>query len=153
LDLLKSSFVDFRYENIGDAGTIPYLPPESHPEGSLFDPVAADIWALGVLYCIIVLKRVPWKSASLDDEDFRRFALPQYSYLNEFCPKHRSPTCGQDTYLLSAIPEPTTVGREQLIMNLPVASQFIIGKMLEIEPCSRATWSDILADPWIQARS
>ena len=33
----------------------------------------ADIWHLGLLYVAIVLRKFPWKLATVDNENFRRF--------------------------------------------------------------------------------
>jgi len=73
------SAVVFRYpfENdvvlaTGVVGSDPYLAPEVY-ESARYDPRAADIWSIAIIFCCMTLRRFPWKAPRLSDNSYRLF--------------------------------------------------------------------------------
>jgi len=73
------SAVVFRYpfENdvvlaTGVVGSDPYLAPEVY-DLPRYDPRAADIWSIAIIFCCMSLRRFPWKAPRLTDNSYRLF--------------------------------------------------------------------------------
>lgn len=60
----------------GCCGSPPYIAPEEHDKDNAFDPRAVDVWACGLIYMAMRLKRNLWMSA-----------VPTDSLYNSFCNK------------------------------------------------------------------
>lgn len=63
------------YTLLGIVGSDPYLAPEVYDEQK-YDPRAADIWSLAIIYCCMVLRRFPWKMPRVTDNSYKLFASP-----------------------------------------------------------------------------
>ncbi|KAM5429961.1 Nitrogen permease reactivator protein [Microsporum canis] len=73
------SAVVFRYpfetgtvQATGVVGSDPYLAPEVY-DGKKYDPCAADMWSLAIIYCCMILRRFPWKQPKEEDNSFKLF--------------------------------------------------------------------------------
>lgn len=47
-------------------------------------------------------------------------------------------------------PQPTIKGPLRLLRLLPRETRHIVGRMLDLNPATRATMDEVLADPWVQ---
>jgi len=61
-------FTRGQFVNIGRRGTLVYCSPEVKREGNAYDPVAADIWSLGILLHVIVAGFFPHSQGEKDME-------------------------------------------------------------------------------------
>jgi serine/threonine protein kinase len=74
------------------SGSCSYLPPEafSLQAASSFDPIAADMWSLGVTVFTMVAGYVPWRQAARSDPAYDSFvnaaATAQQRYPEHFSP-------------------------------------------------------------------
>ncbi|KAL8861749.1 MAG: hypothetical protein Q9178_001950 [Gyalolechia marmorata] len=57
----------------GIVGSDPYLAPEVYGP-SKYDPQAADIWSLAIIFACMTLRRFPWKAPRLSDNSYKLFA-------------------------------------------------------------------------------
>lgn len=58
--------------NAGVVGSDPYLAPEVYDQPR-YDPRAADVWSIAIIYCCMSLRRFPWKAPRISDNSFRLF--------------------------------------------------------------------------------
>lgn len=56
----------------GVVGSDPYLAPEVYDQAR-YDPRAADVWSIAIIYCCMTLRRFPWKAPRISDNSFRLF--------------------------------------------------------------------------------
>ncbi|KAF3483501.1 uncharacterized protein GIQ15_02825 [Arthroderma uncinatum] len=73
------SAVVFRYpfetgtvQATGVVGSDPYLAPEVY-DGKKYDPCAADMWSIAIIFCCMILRRFPWKQPREEDNSFKLF--------------------------------------------------------------------------------
>ncbi|EFR03212.1 HAL protein kinase [Nannizzia gypsea CBS 118893] len=73
------SAVVFRYpfetgtvQATGVVGSDPYLAPEVY-DNKKYDPCAADMWSLAIIFCCMILRRFPWKQPKEEDNSFKLF--------------------------------------------------------------------------------
>ncbi|EGW31433.1 uncharacterized protein SPAPADRAFT_61996, partial [Spathaspora passalidarum NRRL Y-27907] len=57
----------------GIVGSDPYLSPEVLEPGNGYDPRAADVWSIAIIFCCMILKRFPWKIPKMSDPSYRSF--------------------------------------------------------------------------------
>ncbi|KAI9227076.1 MAG: kinase-like domain-containing protein, partial [Piptocephalis tieghemiana] len=71
-------------------GSTYYMAPEARrrdgPHELPYDPVSADVWALGVLLCNLAVGRNPWTKASMNDPGFAHYATHPSTGLAELLP-------------------------------------------------------------------
>lgn len=72
-----------------------------HPK---YDPRAADVWSIAIIFCCMTLRRFPWKAPRISDNSYRLFISPpdpdQDKLLNEH---RRSLTPGSQRNSVSSI--------------------------------------------------
>ncbi|AGO12780.1 AaceriADR313Wp [[Ashbya] aceris (nom. inval.)] len=107
----------------GIVGSDPYLAPELLTQ-LYYDPSAADVWSIAVMFYCMALRRFPWKKPS---EDVPSFKL--------FCQK---PDDEHDH----------TKGSYRLLKLLPRATRPLISRMLDLDPRKRASIREVIQDPW-----
>lgn len=56
----------------GVVGSDPYLAPEVY-DNKKYDPCAADMWSLAIIFCCMILRRFPWKQPKEEDNSFKLF--------------------------------------------------------------------------------
>ncbi len=142
------------------------MAPEVY-ENHKYDPQAADIWSLAIIFACMSLRRFPWKAPRLSDNSYKLFAAepdPGTPSLDGRRASHHhhqhhehGATSEQDTrrnseasYSSYSTTNPEIIkGPYRLLRLLPRDTRMIIGRMLEINPRKRATLADMLADPWV----
>lgn len=125
----------------GVVGSDPYLAPEVLSQ-SLYDPQPVDIWSIAVIFACMSLRRFPWKVPKASDNSFALFSA--------------KPT--KEEELSYHAPNPTHEkivfkGPWKLLRLLPPESRTIIGRMLDLDPETRATTEEIWEDDWIKSMS
>ncbi|KAK3386211.1 kinase-like domain-containing protein [Sordaria brevicollis] len=145
----------------GIVGSDPYLAPEVYDEKK-YDPEAVDIWSLAIIYCCMTLRRFPWKVPRLTDNSFKLFAAePSFGH----DPKKLLLPPSASMSALSDIPASTASipgeagstgekkevirGPWRILRLLPRESRHVIGRMLDLDPKTRAKMTEILDDPWV----
>ncbi|CCH61626.1 hypothetical protein TBLA_0F00820 [Henningerozyma blattae CBS 6284] len=107
----------------GVVGSDPYLAPELLIRDK-YDPRAADVWSIGIIFYCMYLRRFPWRAPKENLESFRNF-----------CSKPDSP-------------DDINKGPNKLLIYLPHRSRNLIGRMLDLEPSRRIKTSEIIQDKW-----
>lgn len=163
---------------LGIVGSDPYLAPEVYDERK-YDPQAVDIWSLAIIFCCMSLRRFPWKVPRSSDNSYRLFASPptpghdpkelimpsrstgdlteapaESSTANEppKSPKHdKAEGLPAASRIDPKDPERKEVirGPWRLLRLLPRECRHVIGRMLTIDPKTRATMAEILEEPWV----
>ncbi|KAI9821838.1 MAG: serine/threonine protein kinase [Pycnora praestabilis] len=77
IDFGSASVFRYPFENdivlaTGVVGSDPYLAPEVYENGK-YDPQAADIWSLAIIFACMSLRRFPWKMPKTSDNSFKLF--------------------------------------------------------------------------------
>jgi serine/threonine protein kinase len=162
----------------GIVGSDPYLAPEVYDERK-YDPQPPDIWSLAIIFCCMSLRRFPWKMPRMTDNSYKLFASPPTpgTDIRRISDSPSKSTNDLDTPARDAVLDsqsnPTTPKTENAAANgangaseverkpevikgpwrllrlLPRESRHIMGRMLEINPKTRATMSEVLEDPWV----
>ncbi|KAK4223766.1 putative nitrogen permease reactivator protein [Podospora fimiseda] len=161
----------------GIVGSDPYLAPEVYDEKK-YDPTAVDIWSLAIIYCCMTLRRFPWKLPRMTDTSYKLFAAdptPGHDPRRLILPPSASTSALNETPLRDvesqsvgdAKTSASTVGQEggssggggekkevvrgpwRILRLLPRDSRYIISRMLDLDPKTRATMDEILDDPWV----
>lgn len=99
------------------------------------------MWALGIIFVCMTLRQCPWIQARPSDRSFCLFASTNDSVLSAdhtFSPRE----------FLSPIHSDVERGPESLLQLLPQPARKIIGKLLDLNPESRATIEDLRSDEW-----
>lgn len=101
------------------------------------------MWALGIIYVCMTLRRCPWRQPSLRDQSFRLFLAADESFVSDM---HRGSVPGLSSF------GDFNVGRgpKSLLQLLPQASRKIIGRTLDLHPKSRATMGELRSDGWFK---
>ena len=142
---------------IDPRGAFPNLPPEVYSDRH-YHPQPVDIWALGITYAQMLLPMISWKTepSPCDGlQDHFGILSPQVTQDTEDVAmafdvgrKHNSIMCPKgDRETRERLIRATVEG---LVNMLPKESRTIVGKMLEVDPCERASWAEILMDSWIR---
>lgn len=110
----------------GDYGTTAYLPPEVFSRLE-FDKEKADIWALGILFYVMVTGSVPWPLASIENHRYQAFVTEAQLPADLFCPT------------VDSLPKLQTcsAGTLSLLQNLPRDSRDMVFSMLILDPQER----------------
>ena len=161
---------------LGIVGSDPYLAPEVY-ESKEYDAAAVDIWSLAIIYCCMTLRRFPWKLPRLSDNSFKLFAADptpgheperlvgpvrshgdhsdsesrhSHSHSRSHSRNHStgkaeegSPATGQGEK------KEVIRGPWRILRLLPRESRKIMWRMLDMNPKTRATMDEILAENWI----
>ena len=160
-------------------GSDPYLAPEVYDQPR-YDPRAADVWSIAIIYCCMSLRRFPWKAPRISDNSFRLFiSTPDPDQDKRLSEQRRSSANREargsqaevseehhhqhaDKEDDKAKSEPVSRGQTQtdyqpqvkgplrLLRLLPRETRHIIGRMLDLDPARRADIEEILEDPWVQ---
>ncbi|UJO20719.1 Serine/threonine-protein kinase oca2 [Fulvia fulva] len=72
----------------GVVGSDPYLAPEVY-DHTRYDPRAADIWSIAIMFCCMTLRRFPWKAPRLSDNSYRLFVSPPDPDQDKVLDQHR----------------------------------------------------------------
>ncbi|KAJ5219922.1 map/microtubule affinity-regulating kinase [Penicillium chermesinum] len=96
-----------------------------------YDPFAADVWALGMIYCQIYMPTVPWNLGFADEDHFSIF---DQSAVDGPLPSDRA-------HLRAIV--------EMLGRNMPMPARPLILEMLNPEPSQRVSMSDAKSTEWI----
>lgn len=117
----------------GDYGTTAYLPPEvfSHLE---YDKQKADIWALGILFYVIVTGSVPWSLASIENHRYQAFVTEGKLSADPICAT------------VDSLPKLQTCssGLLSILQNLPRGSRDMVFSMLSPDPQDRPSLNLLL---------
>lgn len=125
----------------GVVGSDPYLAPEVLNHNA-YDPQPVDIWSIAVIFACMSLRRFPWKVPKVTDNSFAMFSA--------------KPTKEEEqSYFMSNPTHEKIVykGPWKLLRLLPSESRRIIGRMLELNPETRATTEEIWEDGWVKSMS
>ncbi len=117
----------------GVAGSDPYLAPECLKMAS-YDPRAADIWSVAIIYCCIILHRFPWKLARGSDIAYSAFIAAPSEKIDAKGKKH-------------------VYGPNRLLRAIPSKSRNVIRNMLALDPKKRYTIDDCLNDSFVDETS
>ncbi|CCE80287.1 Piso0_003400 [Millerozyma farinosa CBS 7064] len=126
----------------GIVGSDPYLAPEVFtPSNFGYDPRAADVWSLGIMYCCMVLRRFPWKFAKASDSSFR-----SYAGLKELDDEEKLAETMRDGLHISDKDEEPVIapGAHKLLRLLPENCRDTISKVLSIPPSSRLKMTQLI---------
>ena len=72
-EVFQSPYENAPHKSKKCCGSEPYMAPEEFKKEE-FDPRLVDIFACGIIYLVLVNKRLPWKIATLDDPVFKEFS-------------------------------------------------------------------------------
>ena len=99
------------------------------------------MWALGIIFVCMTLRQCPWLQARPWDQSFRLFTMTNDSIVaaNHTLSHHELPLP-----IYSGVER----GPESLLQLLPQPAQKIIGKLLDVNPESRATIEDLRSSQW-----
>ncbi len=117
----------------GVAGSDPYLAPECLKMAS-YDPRAADVWSVAIIYCCIMLHRFPWKLARTSDVAYNAFIAAPGEKIDAKGKKH-------------------VYGPNRLLRAIPTKSRNVIGNMLALDSKNRYTVDECLEDGFVNAIS
>ncbi|KAK9474737.1 kinase-like domain-containing protein [Dipodascopsis tothii] len=142
----------------GIVGSDPYLAPEVCSELK-YDPQPADVWSVAIIFCCMLLRRFPWKAPRKSDNSFRLFssdpaATPASSADSKTAAGKAAgglasqPPPGQNG---AAPAQPVIRGPWRLLRLLPAETRHIVGRMLDLDPTTRATLKEIFADPFVES--
>ncbi|KAG0665322.1 Nitrogen permease reactivator protein [Maudiozyma exigua] len=142
----------------GIVGSDPYLPPELYIFET-YDPRAADIWAIGIVFVCMILRSFPWQYPKLKDSGFRRFCLCRNNAttLNELVtrgidiPLDEMVVHYENEDSLEENHSNNIVGPMRLLGPLPEDTHKIILQILDPSPVRRPSIEAILEDEWVQA--
>ncbi|KAJ6118210.1 map/microtubule affinity-regulating kinase [Penicillium samsonianum] len=109
-------------------GTPPNVPLEAY-QASSYDPFAADVWAVGMVYCQLVAPTAPWNMASHAD---------QFAMFSPSVPQGPSPP---DMIHLQA-----TV--EMILNHIPMRARPLMRGMLQSNASHRVSMKDALSHEW-----
>ena len=124
----------------GDFSTAAYMPPEVFNILE-YDRQKADVWALGILFHLLLLGHPPWKLASLADENFRYFMGWETKRSGEDC----SP-CQRCLLPYSKLEYGTCpLERNELFSRLPESARGLTRDLLEPDPMRRPALDTVLA--------
>ncbi|KAJ3115038.1 serine/threonine-protein kinase HAL4/sat4 [Phlyctochytrium bullatum] len=70
----------------GVCGSGPYIAPEEFVKKE-YDSEQVDVWAIGIIYYVMLYNSIPWKSAQVTDARFKHYV----DHLNNFWPLDRLP--------------------------------------------------------------
>lgn len=132
-------------EGSGVRGTVPFVPPEAYLS-ELYDPRGADVWALGIIACQMLLPALPWTSGTIREDGEDKFTLLS------------PPTSDRQFDAVDVASLPTMhQSMDQVMMTvhaivdkLPLEWQSIIMRMLDLEPNHRITLDEVVTSPWVQ---
>lgn len=104
------------------------------------------MWALGIIFVCMTLRQCPWLQARPWDQSFRLFTTTNDSIMaaNQTLPHHELPL---------PIHSGIERGPESLLHLLSQPARKIIGKLLYVNPESRATIEDLRSDEWFSGIS
>ncbi|KAK6459409.1 protein kinase [Scheffersomyces xylosifermentans] len=134
----------------GIVGSDPYLSPEVFETGGPgYDPRAADVWSIAVMFCCMILKRFPWKIPKLSDPSYRSFVgVPNHNH--EEALQHSMSELSVNGSIRSQKSN-TPHGPDRLLRLLPEHSRHLLKKMLHLEPSERILMPEILEDHWLNS--
>ncbi|VEU23032.1 DEKNAAC104124 [Brettanomyces naardenensis] len=114
----------------GVAGSDPYLAPECLAL-TPYDPRAADVWSLAIVFCCVILRRFPWKIPRNSDGAYKAFiAAPSET--------------------VDAKGRKRIFGPDRLLRALPSKTRPVIGKMLSLNPDERITIDQVAEEPFVK---
>lgn len=130
----------------GVVGSDPYLSPEVlEPSNFGYDPRAADVWSIAIIFCCMVLRRFPWKIPKLSDPSYKSFLGYSSEVKNsdsdlsaeiqDMKLKDKNDSAESTTDLLK--------GSRKLLRLLPSESHDLILKMLILDPTKRYLMEDV----------
>lgn len=135
----------------GIVGTVPGVPPEAYWQHS-YHPAPADVWALAICYCQMILPSLPWRRP---EHQVLSFGLFEPHAENEAtagrgtCPG--SLLVGDNSETCSDAPLRALQGTiRSLVSFLPAEARAVILSMLEPLPNRRVTLDYILKTEWIR---
>lgn len=135
----------------GIVGSDPYLPPELYIFET-YDPRAADIWAIGIVFVCMILRSFPWQYPKLKDPGFKKFCLYRNnaSTLNELVTRGIDTPLDEMTVHFDNEQSNSIVGPMRLLGPLPEDTHKLILQILDPSPVRRPSIDMILEDEWIQ---
>ena len=142
---------------LGRRGTPPFAPPEAYVEAP-YDAYAADVWALAMIWCQMMLPTVPWKSTS-DEHRPKRFQFFD-SAVSDANVQHKRTDTGVHVNMLTdherqqASTESIRANVVMISYHIPVSeSRDILRRMLEVEARRRPTATELMQHPWIERQA
>jgi WD repeat-containing protein 48 len=142
-------------------GTRPYMAPELFTQ-KVYRPKMADVWALGIVFCSIVLGRFPWKEATQADPRYVQFSASRRN--STLPPSKLENTRHAEVQVVeihlsdsetSSIEEPTIVSTPprkpfNLFDVLPESSKELIQSLLQTNPRQRWTMDQVIRSNYVQ---
>ena len=125
-----------------------------------YDPRLVDIWSLAIIYCCMSLRRFPWKVPQITDNSYKLFTSQPDALKASSENVSGNATSDQNKVVVDdSESHPTNKevhhhqnvlkGPWRLLRLLPRESRHIVGRMLKIEPATRAGLEEVLTDKWI----
>jgi serine/threonine protein kinase len=147
--------------------------------GTPYDAQKADVWSLAILYCCMILRRLPWKAAALSDEAFKLFTTMKGRNMHAERGMGRRSTEPLPLQALNAaavVPSDLVAANKDtvsktnvnpdgaaetedtecvmepcwLLRQLPSESRALVRKMLLLSSKNRPTLEQICDHPWIR---
>lgn len=159
----------------GIVGSDPYLAPEVY-DAQKYDPEAVDMWSMGIIFCCMALRRFPWKMPRVSDVSYKYFVAdptpgtPTVAEMNPNKPHEPQHSNGGSNGSTdaegkthpcrastpqgreAAAPGASIKGPWRLLRLLPRESRYIVGRMLDTDPKTRAKMDEVYSDGWISTR-
>ncbi|RLV90247.1 Serine/threonine-protein kinase [Spathaspora sp. JA1] len=143
----------------GVVGSDPYLSPEVLEPGSIgYDPRAADVWSIAIIFCCMILKRFPWKIPKISDPSYRSFV--GNALINEQIEQDLSNLSLEEEKLHESrqiklenngTSPPQNSGEDRLLRLLPLKSRQIIKNMLTLDPKNRYQMNQVIDDSFVRS--
>ncbi|OAP64258.1 hypothetical protein AYL99_00230 [Fonsecaea erecta] len=124
----------------GDYGTTAYMPPDVFTQLE-FDKAKADVWALGVLFYVMITGSIPWASASLNDPRYQAYVTQNAVDDIGYTSSDHCPNWEKSTMQLQAC----STGAFHLLQKLPPQARDMVASMLVPEPLERPSLQTLLA--------
>lgn len=127
---------------------------------SKYDPRLVDIWSLAIIYCCMSLRRFPWKVPQVTDTSYKLFisqpgalkASSDNNSGNVMPDQHKMVGDDLENHMTNKEAhhhQNVLKGPWRLLRLLPRESRHIVGRMLKVEPATRARLEEVLVDKWV----
>lgn len=103
-EVFRTPFGSLSKKAHGVCGSGPYIAPEEFITKE-YDPELVDVWAIGIIYYVMLYNSIPWKAASASDPRFKHY----FDNISSFWPLARLPP--HSRYLMFRILNPDVVKR------------------------------------------
>ncbi|OLL24029.1 Serine/threonine-protein kinase hal4, partial [Neolecta irregularis DAH-3] len=119
----------------GETGSAPYMAPEIFSQ-SEYNALAVDVWACALVYSCMWNGGLLWSYANAHSLAFHRFSLSMQSL---------SPPS-------SSSPSQDPLKKIRLLSSMHPSARVILSRMLDLDPASRMTASQVIKSDWLAKR-